>query len=112
MTFVALAAMFAGHGCWQLLRAIRPAQVLARFVDAVGGVCWSGLWIAFRVVNMPTLRRFFDLGRSGDEQGLVAEPRSELFRASMVVMLSIFVLAAMLFGYDLMWEFLLGWLFR
>ena len=52
---------------------------------------------------MPRVRRFFDFGRSGDEQGFVAVA-DELFRASMVVIVVIFFLTAILFAYDLMLE--------
>jgi preprotein translocase subunit SecE len=48
-----------------------------------------------------------------NEMGKVSWPaRGELFRASVVVMLVIFILAAVLFGFDVMWEFLLGRLFK
>ena len=60
---------------------------------------------------MPTFADFLIAVEA--EMNKVSWPsRGELFRASIVVMLVIFVLAAVLFGFDVMWEFLLGWLFK
>ena len=70
-----------------------------------------GLWTSFRVVQMPTFADFL-ISVEGEMSKVSWPARGELFRASIVVMLVIFILAAVLFGFDVMWEFLLGWLFK
>ena len=58
-----------------------------------------GSWIAFRVVQMPTFADFLISVEA--EMNKVAWPsRSELFKASLVVILTIFFLAALLATYD------------
>jgi preprotein translocase subunit SecE len=66
----------------------------------------GGLWASFRVVQMPNFADFLISVEA--EMNKVSWPsRSELVRASMVVILMIFILAAVLFCYDLAWKFLL-----
>ena len=67
----------------------------------------AGCWICFRLVNYP---RFADFLISVEaEMNKVSWPlRSQLFRAAIVVMLVIFILATILFCYDLLWKYLLG----
>ena len=69
-------------------------------------VLLGGWWAAFRMVQMPNFAEF--LISVENEMGKVSWPtRSELFRASIVVILMIFILAMILFAYDLVWRFLL-----
>ena len=66
-----------------------------------------GLWIAFRVVNVPQFADFLIAVEA--EMNKVSWPsRDVLIRSSMVVMLTIFLLAAVLFLYDMVWSWLLG----
>ncbi|MBL9123604.1 MAG: preprotein translocase subunit SecE [Planctomycetaceae bacterium] len=66
-----------------------------------------GLWIAFRVVNVPQFADFLIAVEA--EMNKVSWPsRDVLIRSSLVVMLTIFLLAAVLFLYDLIWSWLLG----
>ena len=66
-----------------------------------------GAWAAFRIVNIP---RFADFLISVEaEMNKVSWPsRAELFRASMVVIVVIFMLTAILFTYDLVLKFIIG----
>jgi preprotein translocase subunit SecE len=59
-----------------------------------------GLWASFRLVNMPTFADFL-ISVEGEMNKVSWPARSELFRASLVVMAVIFFLAALLFLYDL-----------
>ena len=59
-----------------------------------------GLWASFRVVQMPTFADFL-ISVEGEMNKVSWPSRSELFRASIVVMAVIFFLAALLFVYDL-----------
>lgn len=109
-TFVAL-AILVSLGAWSLLQYYQQSdsQVVKYVMPLV--VLLVGLWASFRVVQMPTFAEF--LISVENEMGKVSWPaRGELFRASVVVMLVIFILATVLFGFDVMWEFLLGWLFK
>ena len=66
----------------------------------------GGLWTAFRVVQMPSFADFLISVEA--EMNKVSWPTwTELLRSSMVVILMIFILAAILFFYDLTWKFLL-----
>jgi preprotein translocase subunit SecE len=73
-----------------------------------GVLLLAGLWAAYRVVNVPSFADF--LIAVEVEMNKVSWPsRSELTRASMVVLVVIFALAAILAAYDLLWKVLLSW---
>lgn len=69
-----------------------------------------GLWASWRIVNIP---RFADFLISVEaEMNKVQWPgKSELWRASMVVIAVIFLLAGILFAYDLILKSFFGWVF-
>ncbi len=91
-------------GVWRVFRSAADA---GRNRSAVGGeVCAAvgclGGWrpVAFRIVNIPRFAEF--LISVENEMGKVSWPsRRELFQASMVVIVVIFMLTAILLGYDL-----------
>jgi preprotein translocase subunit SecE len=65
-----------------------------------------GLWISYRLMNFPAFADFLIAVEA--EMNKVSWPtRSELFRASMVVMILIFSLGFVLAIYDLLWGVLL-----
>lgn len=116
LTFVALATIF-GIGVW------RTAQLLAvlaggasglgggadfgvlRFV-LPGGLLALGLWVAYRIVNVPWFADFLIAVEA--EMAKVSWPSGdEVFRSSAVIIFLIFALAAILAGYDLFWWFVL-----
>jgi preprotein translocase subunit SecE len=68
-----------------------------------------GGWAAFRIVNIP---RFADFLISVEaEMNKVSWPnRNELWRASVVVIVVIFLLTAILFGYDFVLRMVVNWL--
>ncbi len=99
VTFAAIALTVA-IGCWRLsenldrvaLRFGLPAALLA-----------VSLWIAYRMVNFPGFADFLIAVEA--EMNKVSWPtRSELIRASMVVLITIFVLATILTLFDLFWR--------
>ena len=62
----------------------------------------AGVWITYRVVNFPGFADFLIAVEA--EMNKVSWPtRSELIRASLVVLITIFVLAAVLTMFDLFW---------
>jgi len=92
--FVQLPILFANLPHW-LLYAI-PSAVLV-----------VGLWLGFRIVNLPSFADFLIAVEA--EMNKVSWPsRTELIRASMVVIVLMFGLMAVLFTYDS----LLYWLLR
>jgi preprotein translocase subunit SecE len=63
----------------------------------------AGLWLSYRAVNMPRFADFLIAVEA--EMNKVSWPsRTELVRSSLVVIFVIFVLAAILFGYDIFWR--------
>lgn len=65
-----------------------------------------GAWAAYRLVNVPAFADFLISVEA--EMNKVSWPsRTELFRASVVVLCVIFILAFVLFVYDLFWRELL-----
>jgi preprotein translocase subunit SecE len=72
-----------------------------------GILCLAGWWASYRVVNMPSFADFLIAVEA--EVNKVSWPtRSELVRASMVVLICIIFLAMVLFAYDIIWQ----WFFR
>jgi preprotein translocase subunit SecE len=63
-----------------------------------------GMWASFRIVQMPNFADFL-ISVEGEMNKVSWPSRSELFRASLVVMFVIFFLAGILFLYD----YLLTW---
>jgi len=102
VTFAALAAAIVA-GVWKL-NAVATTDV-GRYVVPLA-LLVVGLWICFRIVNLP---RFADFLISVEaEMNKVSWPgRPELYRASLVVIVVIFLLAAILFSYDLLLDWLL-----
>lgn len=65
-----------------------------------------GWWIAFRVVNMPRFADFLIAVEA--EVNKVSWPsKGELYRSTIVVLITIFALAGILFTYDFLWSLLL-----
>jgi preprotein translocase subunit SecE len=103
-TLLALAAAV-GIGAWRLNS--YAVSDLGRYLTPLI-VLIVGLWASFRIVNIP---RFADFLISVEaEMNKVSWPsRDELFRASLVVIVVIFFLAATLFMYDIVLKWLLGY---
>jgi preprotein translocase subunit SecE len=105
-TFGALALLTA-LGCWSLNAQLTFSGLgqSARY-GIVGGVlmvCW---WLAFRIVNMPKFADFLISVEA--EMSKVSWPtRSDLVKTSIVVMVTIFGMAAVLYLYDFVWRFVL-----
>jgi preprotein translocase subunit SecE len=114
LTWVGIAAMVV-LGLWELHLTLQMAEwQWVRNWNRFGFQFWlpgillvAGLWIAFRIVNLPAFADFLIAVEA--EMNKVSWPsRAELFRASMVVLFTIFFLAIVLYGFDLFW----AWFFR
>lgn len=91
---------------------LRLSQTLIGFGPAISfgvpGLLFAvGLWAAYRLVNVPAFADFLIAVEA--EMNKVSWPtRTELIRSSLVVLITIFALAAVLFGFDALWS----WIFR
>jgi preprotein translocase subunit SecE len=104
VTFGALAVIVA-LGAWCLSDYYAGRGPTARYAVPLV-VFAAGMWASFRIVQMPGFADFLISVEA--EMNKVSWPaRSELFRASIVVMLLIFILAGILFVFDLVWSWLL-----
>ena len=80
------------------------AANVARYV-AASLLLMVGLWISYRVVNYPKFADFLIAVEA--EMNKVSWPsQGELVRSSIVVIFVILSLAALLFCYDLFWQFI------
>lgn len=106
-TFAALYLTIA-IGAWRLSTfSISHGPVWRFWVP--GAILVVGLWVCFRIVCWPKFADFLIAVEA--EMNKVSWPtRSELFRSSVVVLVTIFFLALVLFGYDIFWKIGLGWL--
>ena len=101
LTFAALAVTVA-LGLWRL------SDTLIKFGDELrfglpAVLLLAGLWVAYRIVNVPAFADFLIAVEA--EMNKVSWPtRTELFRASIVVLVTLFVLAALLFVFDVFWQ--------
>jgi preprotein translocase subunit SecE len=125
-TFAAL-AVIVGLGAWALSKELsvvaadhkewaESTQRLVKFFIPLV-VLVVGLWASFRIVQMPAFADFL-ISVEGEMNKVSWPSRGELFRASLVVILVIFFLAFLLFGYDLILTRVLifldsaiGWIF-
>lgn len=98
LTLAAIAVTFA-VGAWKLSDAYAGTNAGLQYALPLG-VLAAGVWAGFRIVNIP---RFADFLISVEaEMNKVQWPgRSELWRASLVVIVVIFFLAGALFLFDI-----------
>ena len=117
-TFAAF-AVIVGLGAWELSKYLGTVvadhqdwpdstqRMLKFFVPLV--VLLTGLWASFRLVQMPSFADFL-ISVEGEMNKVSWPSRGELFRASLVVILVIFFLAFLLYAYDLVLTWFLGFL--
>ena len=96
-------------GCWQLHNALKQPSSdswmygtgFDYFLPA--GILAIGSWISYRVVNYFQFADFLIAVEA--EINKVSWPsRTELIRSSLVVIILMFFLAAVLFGFDIVWR--------
>lgn len=97
-TFAALAVIVA-LGAWCLSAYYTGRGWTAEYLAPMALLAVGG-WASFRVVQMPSFADFL-ISVEGEMNKVSWPSRSELSRASIVVMFVIFFLAAILFLYDL-----------
>jgi preprotein translocase subunit SecE len=105
VTFAAMAIMVA-IACFQLSSWLGTRAANLQYPLPLGLLLVGG-WICFRLVNFPRFADFLIAVQA--EMNKVSWPsKQELIRSSIVVIFVIFLLAAILFGFDALWM----WLFR
>jgi preprotein translocase subunit SecE len=68
-----------------------------------------GWWVSYRLVNMPNFADFLIAVEA--ELNKVSWPtRGELIRSSFVVLFCLLLLAAVIFGFDLIWYYIFRWM--
>jgi len=101
VTFAVIAITVA-LGCFKLSQSLDDWGPLVRY-GVPGLITAIGVWIGFRIVNHPEFADFLIAVEA--EMNKVSWPtRSELFRASGVVLVTIFLLAGILAMFDLLWS--------
>lgn len=94
-------AMILFLGVYQLLQSLIRLDDAYRF-GICGSVLVVSLWLIYRLVNYPRFADFLIAVEA--EMNKVSWPtRTELWRSSLVVIVVIFLLAAVLFMYDIFW---------
>ncbi len=108
LTFVACAIIVA-LGCWSLSYEMQDVDNQAVRYLVPLGLLAAGVWACFRLVQLPQFADFLISVEA--EMNKVAWPkRRELINASIVVILVIFIMAGLLFGFDLALQAIKGWL--
>jgi preprotein translocase subunit SecE len=105
VTFAALVVIVA-MGLWQLSGTLKISALSLRmpgfYLWLPGLLLAMWVWISYRVVNVPAFADFLIAVEA--EMNKVSWPtRTELFRASVVVLVTIFFLAGILAGFDIFW---------
>jgi len=102
VTFAVLAVVF-GLAAYRLYNNLQTSDSMMRFAGPLALLA-GGIWAAFRLVHNARFADFLIAVEA--EMNKVSWPsRTELVRSSMVVIFVIFALAAVLFVYDIFWQF-------
>jgi preprotein translocase subunit SecE len=73
------------------------------YLGVPGLLLLVGVWVCYRIVNVPSFADFLIAVEA--EMNKVSWPsRGELYRHSIVVLVVLFILSAVLFGYDIVWK--------
>ncbi len=107
VTFAVIAVTVA-LGLWQLSDSLVSYGTAVQY-GVPGLLLVAGLWFSFRLVNVAGFADFLIAVEA--EMNKVSWPtRPELIRASLVVLISIFLLAGVLFAFDYIWIWFFSWL--
>ena len=108
VTWAAMAVVLA-LGVWRLGQTVISVLPTGARFGLCGAVFVGGLWIAYRIVNVPVFADFLIAVEA--EMNKVSWPtRGELFRASLVVLIVIIALTSVLFAFDAGWAVVFKWL--
>ncbi len=108
LTSLAIWVIFA-MGCYRFSILLRGAFPSVSWLESVLplGIFLAGAWFGFRVVNWPRFADFLIAVEA--EMAKVTWPsRAELIRASVVVIVTLIILAIALFAFDIVWQWFFG----
>jgi preprotein translocase subunit SecE len=101
-TFFALFGI-AAFGAYRLMVLLTAQQQTLVRLGVPAAVLGIAAWVCFRLVNTPRFADFLIAVEA--EMSKVSWPaRTELIRSVIVVMITLFALTAILFGYDALWS--------
>jgi preprotein translocase subunit SecE len=104
VTFFALAIALIASA-YRLSDTISSDTSPAIYLGIPGLITLVGIWICYRVVNVPAFADFLIAVEA--EMNKVSWPsRRELYRHSVVVLVVLLILTVVLFGFDVFWGFL------
>lgn len=97
-------------GCWRMYTTM-TGSMENPYVGAgiPGGLLVVGLWFAYRLVNWPRFADFL-IAVEAEMNKVTWPARDELIRASVVVVVTIAILAVSLFLFDIIWQWLFSFL--
>jgi preprotein translocase subunit SecE len=102
-------AVAVAMGAWRFYAHFGPTLKAGMAYPVAGLILLAGMWIAYRVVNIPRFADFLIAVEA--EMNKVSWPsRTELYRSSAVVIFVMLALALLLFGFDIVWGFLFEWM--
>jgi preprotein translocase subunit SecE len=92
-------------GCYRLYISLRGAMPTAPWAESAIplALCAAGCWFGFRVVNWPRFADFL-IAVEAEMNKVTWPSKPELVRASIVVIVTIIVLAVTLFLFDIVWQ--------
>ncbi|QDT06814.1 preprotein translocase subunit SecE [Rubripirellula lacrimiformis] len=95
----------AALGCWSLYGSLRGGIESGSYLipGIPSAVLAAGLWFGYRVVNWPRFADFL-IAVEAEMNKVTWPSKDELIRASVVVILTIFILAIALFLFDVLWQ--------
>lgn len=92
-----------GLGAWALSQSVLADVAVPARYSVVGAVLALGVWFAYRIVNYPPFADFL-VDVEGEMAKVSWPTRDELKRATVVVLITMFLLSFVLFMYDLIWQ--------
>lgn len=94
-------------GCYRMYISLRGGFPTAPWAETALPVamCAAGCWFGFRVVNWPRFADFL-IAVEAEMKKVTWPSKQELVRASIVVIVTIIVLALTLFLFDIIWQWL------
>jgi preprotein translocase subunit SecE len=96
-----------GLGAYVMSQTILLGQPQGVKFGIPAAIAVFGAWLAFRVVNMPRFADFL-ISVEGELHKVTWASRNEVYRATIVVIATMFLFGAILAAYDALWSTLLS----
>ncbi len=102
LTAIALAFVVC-FGAWTLSQGPLAGYQRGVSLGVPLGIALVGVWISYRLVNYPRFADFL-ISVEAEMDKVTWSSKQELYRATIVVLVSMFLLGAILFLYDVFWR--------